>query len=77
MDLGYPFDEEEDFYVLRIALDKEQIDEVIRITETYKNGGKSKSMPVDSMLLTIAQKRRPSTNSKGGSTTKCRSKSAK
>ena len=40
MDLGYPFDEEEDFYVLRIALDKEQIDEVIRITETYKNGGK-------------------------------------
>lgn len=41
MDLGYPFDEEEDFFVLRIALDKEQIDEVIRITETYKNGGKS------------------------------------
>ena len=40
MDLGYPFDEEEDFYVLRIALEKEQIDEVIRITETYKNGGK-------------------------------------
>ena len=40
MDLGYPFDEEEDFFVLRIALEKEQIDEVIRITETYKNGGK-------------------------------------
>ena len=42
MDLGYPFDEEDDFYVLRIALEKEQIDEVIRITETYKNGGKLK-----------------------------------
>ena len=39
MDLGYPFDEEEDFFVLRIALEKEQIDEVIRISETYKNGG--------------------------------------
>lgn len=40
MDLGYPFDEEEDFFVLRIALEKEQIDEVMRISETYKNGGK-------------------------------------
>ena len=40
MDLGYPFDEEEAFFVLRIALEKEQIDEVIRISETYKNGGK-------------------------------------
>lgn len=39
MDLGYPFEEEDDFYVLRIALEKEQIDEVIRISETYKNGG--------------------------------------
>lgn len=39
MDLGYPFDEEEDFFVLRIALEKEQIDEVIQISETYKDGG--------------------------------------
>lgn len=40
MDLGYPFDEEEDFYVLRIALEKDQIDEVIKISEQYKEGGK-------------------------------------
>ena len=40
MDLGYPFDEEEDFFVLRIALEKEQIDEVIKISETYREGGK-------------------------------------
>lgn len=39
MDLGYPFDEEDDFFVLRIALEKEQIDEVIHISETYKDGG--------------------------------------
>jgi hypothetical protein len=39
MDLGYPFDEEEDFFVLRIALEKEQIDEVIKISESYKSGG--------------------------------------
>lgn len=39
MDLGYPFDEEDDFFVLRIALEKEQIDEVIQISETYKDGG--------------------------------------
>ncbi|KXT08637.1 hypothetical protein AC579_6560 [Pseudocercospora musae] len=42
MDLGYPFEEEEDFYVLQIALEKEQIDEVIQISETYKNGEKKK-----------------------------------
>ncbi|SMR52697.1 unnamed protein product [Zymoseptoria tritici ST99CH_1E4] len=42
MDLGYPFDEEEDFYVLRIALEKDQIDEVIKISETYKDGEKKK-----------------------------------
>lgn len=40
MDLGYPFDEEDDFFVLRIALEKEQIDEVMKISESYKNGGK-------------------------------------
>lgn len=44
-DLGYPFVEEEDFYVLTIALEKEQIDEVIRITGTYNNGGKSYATP--------------------------------
>lgn len=38
-DLGYPFDEEEHFFVLSIALEKEQIDEVIKISETYANGG--------------------------------------
>lgn len=38
-DLGYPFDEEEHFFVLKIALEKEQIDEVIKISETYWNGG--------------------------------------
>ncbi|KAK4628773.1 hypothetical protein CLAFUW4_08061 [Fulvia fulva] len=42
MDLGYPFDEEDDFFVLRIALEKEQIDEVIHISETYKDGEKKK-----------------------------------
>ncbi|KAK5111700.1 hypothetical protein LTR62_004806 [Meristemomyces frigidus] len=38
-DLGYPYEEEEDFYVLRIALEKEQIDEVIKISEHYKENG--------------------------------------
>lgn len=40
-DLGYPYDEEEDFYVLRIAMEKEQIDEVIKISEQYKAGGET------------------------------------
>ncbi|KAK5167169.1 uncharacterized protein LTR77_007899 [Saxophila tyrrhenica] len=40
MDLGYPFDEEVDFFVLRIALEKEQIDEVMKISESYKNEDK-------------------------------------
>ena len=40
MDLGYPYDEEADFFVLRIALEKEQIDEVMRISESYKSGEK-------------------------------------
>jgi len=38
-DLAYPYEEEEDFYVLKIALEKEQIDEVIKISEQYKEGG--------------------------------------
>ncbi|GAB7362936.1 hypothetical protein MBLNU230_g3234t1 [Neophaeotheca triangularis] len=36
IDLGYPFEEEDDFLVVRRALEKEHIDEVIRISETYK-----------------------------------------
>jgi chlorite dismutase len=40
MDLGYPFEEEDDFFVLTIALEKEQIDEVIQISEQYKDGGR-------------------------------------
>lgn len=35
INLGYPFEEEDDFIVVRRALGKEQIDEVIRISETY------------------------------------------
>jgi hypothetical protein len=40
LDLGYPFDEEDNFFVLRVALEKEQIDEVIQASEVYRNGGK-------------------------------------
>ena len=40
-DLAYPYDEEEDFFMLRIALEKDQIDEVIKISEMYKAGGQS------------------------------------
>lgn len=40
MDLGYPFEEEEHFWILQVALEKEQIDEVMQITETYKNKGR-------------------------------------
>lgn len=46
MDLGYPFDEDENFFVLRIALDKEQIDEVIKISEIYNDGEKSERKKV-------------------------------
>lgn len=38
-DLAYPYDDEEDFFLLRIALEKDQIDEVIKISEMYKAGG--------------------------------------
>lgn len=44
-DLGYPYDEEEDFFILRIALEKDQIDEVIKISEQYKEGGRSRALP--------------------------------
>lgn len=36
IDLGYPFEEEEDFIVITRALEKEHIDEVIKISENYK-----------------------------------------
>ncbi|KAI9710296.1 MAG: hypothetical protein M1820_002790 [Bogoriella megaspora] len=35
-DLEYPFEEEEDFLIVKRALGKEQIDEIIKITEKYK-----------------------------------------
>ncbi|ORX94645.1 hypothetical protein BCR34DRAFT_499132 [Clohesyomyces aquaticus] len=34
--LGYPFEEEDDFIIVRRALEKEQIDEIIKISESYK-----------------------------------------
>lgn len=39
-DLGYPFIEEEHFYILQVALEKDQIDEVIKTSEIYKSAGK-------------------------------------
>ncbi|KAF2835973.1 hypothetical protein M501DRAFT_997168 [Patellaria atrata CBS 101060] len=36
IDLGFPFEEEDDFIIVRQALEKEQIDEVIKISEGYK-----------------------------------------
>ncbi|KAJ9630484.1 hypothetical protein H2203_001005 [Taxawa tesnikishii (nom. ined.)] len=36
IELGYPFEEEEDFIIVRRALEKEQIDEVIARSEQYK-----------------------------------------
>jgi hypothetical protein len=44
-DLAYPYDEEEDFFMLRIALEKDQIDEVIKISEMYKAGGQYSDSP--------------------------------
>jgi len=37
IELGYPFEEEEDFIIVRRALEKEHIDEIIRISENYKD----------------------------------------
>lgn len=37
IELGYPFEEEDDFIVVRRALEKEQIDEIIKISESYKD----------------------------------------
>ena len=39
IDLNYPFEEEEGFFVLKVALGKEQINEVISLSEPYKRGG--------------------------------------
>lgn len=65
MDLGYPFEEEEFFFMLTIALEKEQIDEVIRISETYNNGGKLTTNSYARMSSLIAlQRRRAVSNSK-------------
>lgn len=36
LEMGWPFDDEEDFYVVRLALSKEHIDECIKISEHYK-----------------------------------------
>jgi len=37
IELGYPFEEDDDFIIVRRALEKEQIDEVIRISENYQD----------------------------------------
>jgi len=37
IELGYPFEEDDDFIIVRRALEKEQIDEVIKISESYKD----------------------------------------
>ncbi|CAO2652870.1 Nn.00g022810.m01.CDS01 [Neocucurbitaria sp. VM-36] len=36
IDLGYPFEEEDDFIIVTRALEKEHIDEVIKVSESYK-----------------------------------------
>lgn len=36
IDLGYPFEEEDDFIIVRRALEKDHIDEIIKISESYK-----------------------------------------
>lgn len=36
IDLGYPFEEEDDFIIVTRALEKDHIDEVIKISENYK-----------------------------------------
>ncbi|KAH5022893.1 hypothetical protein HBI75_158630 [Parastagonospora nodorum] len=41
IELGYPFEEEDDFIVITRALEKEHIDEVIKISENYKEAEKT------------------------------------
>ena len=40
LDLGYDYYEEDDFYILRVALEKEQIDEVMELSKSYKEAGR-------------------------------------
>ncbi|KAG9678548.1 hypothetical protein KCU95_g15146, partial [Aureobasidium melanogenum] len=47
INLGYPFEEEDDFIIVQRALDKEHIDEVIRISEQYKVEPKTKTYRYD------------------------------
>lgn len=37
IELGYPYEEEDDFIIVRRALEKEHIDEIIKISESYKD----------------------------------------
>ncbi|KAL5119138.1 hypothetical protein ACEQ8H_002845 [Pleosporales sp. CAS-2024a] len=41
IDLGYPFEEEDDFIVITRALEKEHIDEVIKVSENYHEAEKT------------------------------------
>jgi len=41
IELGYPYEEEDDFIVITRALEKEHIDEVIKISENYKEAEKT------------------------------------
>jgi len=36
IELGYPYEEEDDFIIVKRALEKEHIDEIIKISENYK-----------------------------------------
>jgi outer membrane biosynthesis protein TonB len=37
IDMGYPFEEEDDFIIVKRALEKDHIDEIIKISENYKD----------------------------------------
>ncbi|KAF2188721.1 hypothetical protein K469DRAFT_85664 [Zopfia rhizophila CBS 207.26] len=50
IELGYPFEEEDDFIIVRRALEKEQIDEIIKISENYKDGKRIFPMPISPSL---------------------------
>jgi len=39
IDLGYPYEEEEDFFIIHRALEKEHIDEIIKVSETFEESG--------------------------------------
>jgi len=53
IELGYPFEEEDDFIIVRRALEKEQIDEIIKISETYKDGERTTYVYEDTKTKTI------------------------